>query len=501
MPQPQYPSLYQLNTRIMLQELTQFLARPATLDDVPDATLDHWETLGFDWIWLLGIWQLGSAARTVSRSNPQWRQEFLHQLPDLTEEDITGSPFAIQSYTPSRDFGGHDGLIRFRERLKQRHLKLLLDFVPNHMAPDHPWRFSHPEHFILGTDEDLAREPHNYVKLDTKNGPRVFAYGRDPYFPGWPDTIQLNYRQRGLRAAQTETLLQIAGLCDGVRCDMAMLLLPDVIGRTWGARSAPIDGSTPVESSFWIEAIQRVKHRYPSFLFMAETYWDLEWELQQQGFDYTYDKSFYDRLHCTHAEPVRKHLWADSEYQRKSVRFLENHDEPRAAFAFPGPIHRAASVITFLVPGLRFFHEGQFEGRRVHVSMHLGLRPAEQFDVGLQDHYRKLLAVLRRPEVRDGRWRLAECRPAWGDNPTWNNFVAFTWEGGGWRLLIVVNYGPTQGQCYVNLPFGDLVGKHFTLRDLMTPASYDRDGDSLAARGLYVDMPAWGYHVFEIVPL
>src|SRR5262249_36112199 len=155
----------------------------------------------------------------------------------------------------------------------------------------------------------------------------------------------------------------IAELCDGIRCDMAMLVLPDVFARTWGELARPADGSAPVDSSFWSDTIPQVKRAHPRFVFMAEVYWDLEWQVQQQGLDHTYDERPYDRLREKAAEPVRKHLWADPEYQRKSVRFLENHDEPRAAAVFPEAVHRAAAAVAFLVPGLRFLHEGQFEGR------------------------------------------------------------------------------------------------------------------------------------------
>ncbi|HXG10075.1 MAG TPA: alpha-amylase family glycosyl hydrolase [Gemmataceae bacterium] len=502
MGRPRYPSLYQINTRIWLGEISGQPARPATFDQVSDDCLDRLAALGFDWVWLLGVWQTGPAGRAVSRSRPDWRGEFEALLPDLTEDDITGSPFAIQSYTVHADYGGNEALARLRQRLRERGLRLLLDFVPNHTALDHPWVWQHPEYYIAGSEADLAREPHNYCRVETRQGPRVLAHGRDPYFPGWPDTLQLNYRSAALRQAMAAELLKVAGLCDGVRCDMAMLLLPDVIRRTWGDRSLPCDGTPPVDVPFWPEAVARVREKYPDFLFMAEVYWDLEWTLQQQGFDYTYDKRLYDRLHARDAEAVRAHLGADLEFQRKLVRFLENHDEPRAAGAFPPNVHRAAAVIAYLVPGMRFFHEGQLEGRRKRVSVHLGRRPAEPVDAALREFYQRLLETLKLPAVRDGIWQLLECQTAWEGNPTWKRFLAFAWEGPEQeRLLVAVNYGHTQGQCYVRLPWADLRGRPFLLRDRMGPARYERDGTELATRGLYLDVPEWHYHVFDMVAI
>jgi len=276
-----------------------------------------------------------------------------------------------------------------------------------------------------------------------------------------------------------------------------MLILPEVFQGTWGDRSLPADGSAPVDEPFWPEGTRRLREQHPGFLFMAEVYWDLEWELMQQGFDYCYDKKLYDRLLAQDGAAVRSHLWADMAYQNKLARFLENHDEPRAAHDFPPPLHQAAAVLTYFTPGLRFFHEGQFEGRRVKVSMHLGRRPEEPVDPVLQDFYQKLLACLKRPEVRDGRWQLLEVSPAWEGNPTLDRFLAFAWEGEAHqRLLIAVNYGPSQGQCYMRLPFDDLRGGKVMLQDLMSDARYEREGDDLLNRGLYLDLPAWGFHVF-----
>jgi Alpha amylase, catalytic domain len=496
---PLYPSLFQFNTRVVLQETSQLLGRPATLDELPDAWLDEAAALGFDWLWPLGVWQTGPAGRDIARTVADWgRAVYQHVLPDLTDADISGSPFAIQAYDVHTDFGGDDALARLRQRLQQRGLRLLLDFVPNHTALDHPWTQTHPEYYIHGTEAELAAQPWNYGRA----GAHLLAHGRDPYFPGWTDTWQLNYRHPGLRAAMIDNLNRIADRCDGVRCDMAMLLLPDVIQQTWGDKARPSDGATPEDASFWPEAIRTVRANHPGFLFMAEAYWDREGTLQQQGFDYTYDKRLYDRLHAGQGEAARQHLLADLGFQRKCVRFLENHDEPRAAFAFPFAMHRAAAVVTFFTPGMRFFHEGQFEGRRVRVPMQVSRRPIEPPNLSIQNLYRPLLDALRRPEVRNGRWRLHDCRAAWNGNETWRNFIVFSWEdNANHRLLACVNYGPTQGQCYATLAIPELRGRKYRLSDLLGDAVYDRDGDGLTSNGLYLDMPAWGCHLFHMIGL
>lgn len=486
---PRYPALYQINTRVRLTELSHALGRPATLDDVSDAELDRLAALGFDWVWLLSVWQTGPAAMRISRSHAEWRREFEHTLPDLREEDIGGSGFAISAYTVHRELGGDAALARLRERLRQRGLRLMLDFVPNHVAPDHAWVREHPEFFIAGSEQDLLRAPQNYMRLDTPQGARVLAHGRDPYFDGWPDTLQLNYGNAALQQAMIGELQRIAGQCDGLRCDMAMLVVPEVFERSWGRRSAP----------FWPEAIAAVRHGHPDFTFMAEVYWGMEWALQQQGFDYTYDKCLYDRLRDLQARPVREHLWAGLDYQDKMARFLENHDEPRAAATFAPEVHAAAAVLSYCTPGLRFFHQGQLEGRRVRISPHLLRGPEEAVDARLAPFYARLLGALQHPLLRDGHWSLLECVPAWPGNPSAQHFIAWCWQGPaqGW-LCAAVNFSPHPAQCFVCLPLPALAGRSWRLRDLLGPAVYDRSGDDLLGRGLYLDLPPWGHHLFEM---
>jgi hypothetical protein len=489
MKQPNYPSLYQINTRVWLTELSEELGRPATLDDIPEREFQRLAGMGFDWIWFLSVWTTGEKGRKVSLENPEWRHEFEQTLPNLKEEDIGGSGFAIADYHVHPNLGGDAALKRLREKLKKHGLKLMLDFVPNHMGPDHPWVQEHPEYFVSGTEGYLAQYPQNYQRVNSNKGELILAYGRDPYFSGWPDTVQLDYSNTATVEAMTKELLRISDQCDGVRCDMAMLILPEVFSSTWSRKGL----------SFWPEAIKKVRKKHADFCFMAEVYWDMEWTLQQQGFDYSYDKRLYDRLREDHVSSIRGHFNAGLDYQDKLARFLENHDEQRAGLTFYPDQHKAAAVITYLSPGLRFFHQGQFEGRMKRISPHLIRAPHEPLNTDLRDFYSSLLSVLKLPVVRGGAWSLLYCTPAWEGNGSHDSFIAFGWRGtDGDKVVVVVNYKPHYSQCYLHLPFNDLTRTQWRLKDLLSEDCYYREGDDLHYGGLYLDMKPWQYHVFEI---
>ncbi len=487
-----HPLLYQVNTRVWLARLSQELSRQATLDDLPEVELDAIARQGFEWVYFLGVWQTGEAGRQISRANPEWLAAYRQCLPDLTEDDICGSPFAITGYAASAAMGGDEALQRLRQRLKQRDLRLMLDFVPNHTAPDHPWVVEHPEYYVSGSEDDLKAEPQNYFFVQTAFGSKILARGRDPYFPGWSDTAQLNYGNPALQQAMQNELIRISGLCDGLRCDMAMLVLPEIFEQTWKIASAP----------FWPAAISAVRENHPGFTFMAEVYWDLENTLLEQGFDVAYDKRLYDCLVEQDAPSTQAHLQATAMTAGKLARFLENHDEKRAAAVFPPDVHQAAAVLTYLAPGLRFFHQGQLEGYHARISVHLcrGLR--EQVDPRLSEFYNRLLACLKMESFHTGQWRLLTTRAAWEGNHTHSDFIAYTWQGPTVEhLVVVVNYSGHQSQCYLPLPLPELTGKVIRLVDHMGPYVYVRKGDDLLTTGLYLDLPAWGYHVFELSEL
>jgi hypothetical protein len=372
--------------------------------------------------------------------------------------------------------------------LRKRGLRLILDFVPNHVAPDHPWVIHHPEYFLQGNADDARNDPASFVEAAGK----VFACGRDPYFPAWPDVLQLNAFRPELRQAVIETVSEVANQCDGIRCDMAMLMLNHIFERTWGARA----GVKPV-NDYWTTVIPAIKGRYREFRFIAEAYWDLEWELQQQGFDYCYDKKLYDRMEHGDAESVRLHLLADFSYQEKMVRFIENHDEPRAAVTFPGGKGRAAAVATLTLTGAKLLHEGQIEGTKVRLPVFLGRRPAEPVDHDLAAFYGRLLKEINRDVFRNGEWRLCE-RSGWPDNQSFLNILAWCWVKDDERYLIVVNFSDGTTQARVRVPWDELRGKTWRLNDVLLDEIYDRRGNEMRDAGLYVDLKPWQCHFLQM---
>lgn len=490
MANPKYPSLFQINTRVYLTELSHDLGRKATLDDIPDSYLNNISEQGFDWVWFLSVWKTGEKGRKVSIEKPEWREEFQKTLPNLKDVDIGGSGFSIAGYQVHPDLGGAAELKRLRKRLSKLGIKLMLDFVPNHMGPDHPWVENNPEYFISGNEEDIQRDPQNFTFVKKGKKDLILAYGRDPYFDGWPDTFQLDYSNPGTVEAMKNELLRISEQCDGVRCDMAMLILPEVFEKTWGRKAI----------SFWPEVTATVRQNQPNFCFMAEVYWDLEWTMQQVGFDYAYDKMLYDQLLETSVRNIRGHLMEEIGYQNKLTRFLENHDEQRAASVFPLDQHKAAAVITYLSPGLRFFHQGQFEGKTKRISPHLIRWPKEPLNKGIQQFYKSFLQLLKNPVLRNGHWGILECVPAWEGNDSWDSFVAFVWKGENKEksLVAVINYKGYRSQCYLKLPCPHFVGAEWRLSDLLSKVHFDRNGNDLQSGGLYLDLDAWGFHVFEM---
>jgi hypothetical protein len=492
-----HPLVYEVNTRVLIHELTRREGRRVTLRDIPPDIIDAWTGYGFDAVWLMGVWQTGPLGREIALNDPHLRNEYGRVLPDWVADDVGGSPYSIQDYTVPPDLGGTEGLASLRKRLAERGVGLILDFVANHTARDGSWVRSHPEYYISGSSLDLDARPDSYFRPETSRDDVVLAHGKDPGFPSWTDTAQLNIRSTGTRRALTHQLSLIAEMCDGVRCDMAMLLLDDVFERTWHCSQI---AESDAEGEFWEEAISTVRQKHPGFLFVAEAYWNREWDLQQLGFNYTYDKVLLDRLMREGAASTRDHLKAEIGYQLRSVRFLENHDEHRAARVLQSEDwHSAAAVIVSTVPGMVLLHEGQLDGRTMKLPVQLLRHPDEQGSQNIHSFYRRLLSCLAHPVFREGEWKMLPVKPSWHDNPTWENFFVFFWQHvrHGARM-VVVNYAPRSGQCYTDFPKEHFSEAYVEFRDLMGQAVYVRDTEGLASRGMFFDLPPYGIHIFEL---
>ena len=485
---PKRPVIYEINTWVWLSDLRARYKQPLTLGNVPAQEWDALGALDADAVWFMGVWQRSPAGIVVSNANESLQEEFRRALPDYQLQDNVGSAYCVRAYTVDAELGGAEGLAQARAELAARGLRLILDFVPNHVAPDHTWVTEHPEYFIRGDAADFARAPQEFFERDGS----VIANGRDPYFAPWRDVAQLNAFDAGLRAAALETVLSIAAQCDGMRCDMAMLLLNEIFARTWGARA----GAMP-ETEYWRDLIRAVKEKLPDTLFIAEAYWDLEYALMQLGFDYCYDKRLYDRLEHESAASVRGHLQAGLDYQDRLVRFIENHDEPRAAATFLPQRERAAALITLTVPGAKLLYDGQLSARKIKLPVFLARRAPEPHDYELDLFYRKLLKTVHANLFHDGEWELLQVQ-GWSDNASSQNLMAWGWQYENARALIVVNYSDTRSQGMVKLTWDVLRGREWRMSDMLNGDVFIRDGNQMRQEGMYVDLDAWGMHLLEL---
>jgi hypothetical protein len=474
--------VFEVNALVWVLQWSRRTGRESTLADLPASAWDEICISSMDAVWLMGVWERSPAGIAIAKTNETLAAVHRAALADFTDDDVVGSPYCIRRYEADPRLGGREGLKVARRELERRGCGLVLDFVPNHVAPDHPWTIDDPSLFVQGSDEDLRREPDAFLRV----GDHVIARGRDPYFPAWPEVVQLNAFNTSLSQRAAATLIDIGDQCDAVRCDMAMLLLNDVFARTWGARA----GEAPA-TEYWERVLSAVRDAHPDMGFLAEAYWDLEWRLIDLGFDACYDKRLYDRLAGRDNDGVRAHLAAPVDGQRHLVRFTENHDEPRACETF-GPATRAAAVVIATIPGVTLWHEGQAEGHERRLPVLLGRRAEEPDDADSVRFHHALWEIAA--AIRRGTWSLVGTS-GWPDNDSHRQLLAWTWQDGDDATVVVVNDADRGASGMVDvsqLPIDDSTVR-FT--DRLSGATYERDGAALRTEGLYVELPPFGCHI------
>ncbi|WP_447971480.1 alpha-amylase family glycosyl hydrolase [Nitrospira sp. M1] len=487
-----HPHLYEINTWVWLKALSRKENRLIRLGDVPDQEWDNLQGKGFDCIWLMGIWERSPHSQSIARRDPGLQKEYEKALPGWTVNDVVGSPYAIRAYRPDPELGTWDQLDYVLEKLHQRGMQLILDFVPNHTAVDHEWVRLHPEYYIQGTAKTLEASPDDFFTIRVNGRTLNLAHGKDPYFPAWTDTAQLNYFYEATRTALIEELKTIAQHCDGVRCDMAMLMLNEVFQKTW-SDCLEIEGTPAIE--FWTEAVTAVA----DFIWMAEVYWDREWDLQQLGFHFTYDKRLYDRLCHSSPGEIVAHLKADGSYQSHLVRFLENHDEPRSASTFGNIRLLAVSTLIATLPGMRLYHQGQLEGQRIRLPVQLARMKEELLDHETMEVYGHLLRMTNEEVFHEGQWRLLMIQSV-GDS-TFENLLGYEWVSRSAHKIVVVNLGSIRSQGFLhfldNSETDNDLPSLFTYRDHLSGQTYISNYQDIVRQGLYISLEPFGAHIFS----
>lgn len=352
------PRIYEVNTRVWIKQY----GINAGLSDIPDDFINLLHNWGINALWMMGVWKNNPETIEKYCFEPALVASYNNSLPDWQKSDVIGSPYAIDKYEINPSLGNEDDIIRFRARLNKAGIKLILDFVPNHFSSHSELLKTNPEIF-LPSDHALFRSDTFTFFPSPFDKDKYFTHGRDPLFPPWKDTAQVNFFSDDARQFLIQILRKLTTLCDGVRCDMAMLPLNNVFYNTWVGILKKYGFEKP-STEFWKDAVSTIKNLRKDFLFIAEAYWDLEWHLQQLMFDFTYDKRLTDRLVSADLRTIKDHLKAEMDFQQKSLRFIENHDEERAALKFGKDRSLPAAMVISTIPGMILYHDGQFEGKK-----------------------------------------------------------------------------------------------------------------------------------------
>jgi glycosidase len=394
------------------------------------------------------------------------------------------------------------------------------------MGLDTTWLNDHPEYFIHRvlnasesdlSDDDLKQKYPGYFPYRTPaypdGGRRVpktilVAYGKDPYFYPWIDTAQLDYANPALRRRMIDLLCHWAKTVDGVRCDMAMLVIREQVKIHRHPDMSWQEFNQLMPHEFWSEAIQAVKKVNPNFVFMAETYWSMEGFLQTLGFDYTYNKPLYEAIcsaaHSGHAEGLMNFLrLLGTDFLKRSVHFLENHDEERAMNVLGADQQKAAAAILCTLPGVALLHQGQMEGRRERLPVQRVI-PLHQEAVHseLQQFYQRLLKATSLPVFQEGR-----LIPLYSNNPALASYARLDDDS---KVLVIVNMSPKtqRGSLFLMPGLRLRSDAPYRLTDLFygfknntagtVQPFYVYPGAKLINQGLYVELEPFDAHIFVV---
>ncbi|KAK8881185.1 hypothetical protein M9Y10_003916 [Tritrichomonas musculus] len=429
-------STYEISTRPYLFLLSQKLKKQCKIRDIPAEEFDDWKNKGFNYVWFMGIWEVGPNSISIAKKHEGCIQGYNENLPGWTNDDIIGSPYCIVQYHVNSDIGTVDDIKWVREELKKREMKLIVDFVPNHTAFEAPEIEEHRNFYVW------TRTP---LQDTDRYAPNGIAYGKELESSSWTDCAQQNYFDLEFRQHQIKILKFIASIADGVRCDMSHCVLNDVFEQCWKNELQALGYERP-STEFWEDATKAVKADYPNFIFLAESYHNNEGKLIQCGFDYAYDKIPYDQLVYNNVGEFTQQIWNRSrEYKSHGCFFTENHDEKRAVAVF-GTYQRAnaAAALLLTLPGMRFFNMNQWEGPRNKIDTHLRRALPEEPIPECIHFYDKLFEILKLDCMRKGEFVQYNIDGS-GTIPVW------TYTYNNEHIIVTVNFSDNCSGGFIKL--------------------------------------------------
>ena len=475
-----HPILYEISTRPWLYELSKKYQKPITkLRDIPLEEFDNLKENGIDIIWMMGMWKLGKYGLEFDL-----KLDYSKVFPNWKKEDVIGSPYAVVKYVCNPEIGTNEDLIWLREQINSRDMKLMLDFVPNHSAIDAPAAKLNPQLYIRAPAG--KKNPNRY----TDSG---FAFGSYPFHPPWKDVIQFNYWEKETRNMMKNNLMTVLSYADGVRCDVASLLLNDIIEIAW-KEELDYWGYHRPSTEFWEYAFAEVKSKYPNAILLAEVYGDKEIEaLYKLGFHYCYNKDLLIRLMGSTLE-LKKYLKNKTENNWGHLaNFVENHDEDRIVYNM-GNVKKAmaAGTIASTVGGMIFINHGQWSGYKNKLEVHLRKGEDEDENNEVKNYYQKLIQIIQDPAFTGSNYYFIN--DIKGDKK--DDFIAYLREEGDSHYLVVVNYSNSYG-C-ANVPIYNMNDNvDVSLYEVFNDEEYIRNGSDIRNKGLIVCLNPWETQIFK----
>ena len=477
--------LLEISIRPYLYALSNKYGRPIkSIREIPDIEFNDWQSMGFNWIWLYGVWEIGEYVRQYDLEDQILLNRYNENLPNWTREDVIGYPLCIYSYDINPEVGTLEDLIWFREQLKKRGMLLMLDYVPNHTAIDAPEMREHPEFYIRTTET-------NHEKYDlSRFMPNGIAYGAGKFMPPMRFNAQLNLFRYDCRDHQINKLLQISELCDGVRVHLAQYQINSQFDLYWdkelGDCRAPPD-------EFWKVAIDRVRAKNPKFIMMGESYgYENQEKLLECGFNYIYEKELLDKLLYGDVHSFKSLIFQNHFITNRMVHFVENHDEPRilSRFHYDVKIACAASAALLTLPGIRLINFHQWLGYLPQIDVNLRRANDSHANKDIMLFYTRLFKVLDTDMIRYGQWEPLVVHDS-------DSVLAWKWVFGNQHLLVTINFKNDWSGGRVICEDAPIDMREIPVHELIYNTTYIRDPQEMRDTGLVLYLERYQTQVFE----